>query len=42
MGEGYFPSPGLSIKLQGKGEQSSPGGCTNFVTFLVRREIPGI
>ena len=22
----------------GKGEQSTPGGCNNFVTFLVRKE----
>ena len=39
-GYDFSPSPGLPIKVQGKGEQSTPGGCNNFVTFLVRREMP--
>ena len=42
VGKDFFPSPGLPIKVQGKGEQSTPGGCNNFVTFLVRREMSGI
>ena len=31
-------SPGFPIKVLGKGEQSTPDGCNNFVKFLVRRE----
>ena len=30
----------LPIKVQGKGEQPTPGECNNFVTILVRREMP--
>ena len=37
---GFSPSPGLPIKVQGKGEQSTPGECNNFVPCLVRREMP--
>ena len=33
------PSPGFPIKVQEKEKQSRPGGCKNFVTFLVRREM---
>ena len=40
VGTDFSPSPGLPIKVQGKGKQSTPGGCNNFVTFLVRREMP--
>ena len=30
-------------RFRGRGNQSIiPGGCNNFVTFLVRREMPGI
>ena len=42
VGYDFSPSPGLTIKVQGKEDQSTPGGCSNFVTFLVRREKPGI
>ena len=42
VGYGFHPSPGFPIKVQGKGGQSTPGGCNNFLTFLVRREIPGV
>ena len=42
VGKDFSPSPGIPIKVQGKGEQSTPGGCNNFVTFLVKREMPGI
>ena len=38
----FLPSPGFPIKVQGKGKQSTPGGCNNFLTFLVRREVTGI
>ena len=39
-----FPlSPGSPLKVQGKSrEQSTPEGCKNFLTLLVKREIPGI
>ena len=38
-----FPHPqGYSWRFRGRGNQSIPGGCNNFVTFLVRREMPGI
>ena len=39
---GYFPIPAFSIKVQEKGEQPTPGGCNNFVTFLVISEMPGV
>ena len=39
---GYFPIPAFSIKVQGKGEQPTLGGCNNFVTFLVISEMPGV
>ena len=42
VGHDFSQSTGLPVKVQGKGEQSTPGGCNNFVTFLVRREMPGI
>ena len=42
VGYDFSPSAGLPIKVQGKGEQSTPGGCNSFVTFLVRREMRGI
>ena len=42
VGWDFLPCPGFPIKVQGKGEQSTPGGCNYFVTFLVRREMPGI
>ena len=42
VGYDFSPSPRLPIKVQGKGEQSTPGGCNNFVAFKVRREMPGI
>ena len=42
VGYGFHPSPGFPIKVQGKGGQSAPGGCNSFLTFLVRREIPGV
>ena len=38
MGRIFFPSPGFPTKVQGKGEQSTSGGCNNVLTFLVRRE----
>ena len=38
VGSDFSPSPGLPIKVQGKGKQSTPGGCNSFVTLLVRRE----
>ena len=41
-GYDFSPSPGFPIKVQEKGEQSTPGGCNSFVTFLVRREISGV
>ena len=37
---GFSPSQGLPIKVQGKGKQSTPGECNNFVPCLVRREMP--
>ena len=38
-----FPHPqGYPWRFRGRGNQSIPGGCNNFVTFLVRREMPGI
>ena len=39
VGSDFSPSPGLPIKVQGKGKQSTPGGRNNYVTFLVRREM---
>ena len=42
FGEDFFPSPGLAIKIQGKGKQSTPRGCNNFLMFLVRKEMPDI
>ena len=36
VGQDFSPSPGFPIKVQGKEEQSTPGGCNNFVTFLVK------
>ena len=42
FGEDFFPSPLLAIKIQGKGKQSTPRGCNNFLIFLVRREMPDI
>ena len=46
MGRIFFPSPGFPTKVQGKGEQSTSGGCNNVLIFFVRREdvwhmIPG-
>ena len=38
----FSPSPGLPIKVQGKRWQSTPDGCNNFLTLLVRNEIPGV
>ena len=38
----FSPSPGLPINVQWKGGQSRPVACNNFVTFLIRREWPGI
>ena len=38
----FSPSPGFPIKVQRKGEQSTPCGSNNFVTFLVRRKMPGV
>ena len=35
----FSPSPGFPTKVRGKGEQSTPGGCNDFVTFLVKREM---
>ena len=40
VGQDFYPSTGFPIKVQGKGEQSTPGGWNNFLTFLVRREMP--
>ena len=40
IGKDFSPSPGLPIKVQGKGTQSTPSGGNNFMTFLVTREIP--
>ena len=38
-----FPHPqGYPWRFRGKGNQSIPGGCNNFVTFLVSREMPSI
>ena len=42
VGLDFSPSPGFPIKVRGKGEQSTPGVCNNFVTFLERREMQGI
>ena len=39
---GFPPSPGFPIKVQDKEGQSASGVCNNFLTFLLRREIPGI
>ena len=40
VGQDFPPSPGSPTKVQGKvGEQSTPEGCNNLLTFLVRREI---
>ena len=37
---GFPPHPqGFPLKVQWKGEQSTPGGCNNFLTLSVRREI---
>ena len=38
VGKDFCPSPGLPIKVKGKGEQSTPGGCDNFKTW----QMPGI
>ena len=40
--KGFFLFPGFPIKVQGKGEQSTPGGSNIFVTLLVRRQMSGI
>ena len=41
-----LPSPGFPIRVQRKGEQSTPGGCNKATskegTFLIRGEIPGV
>ena len=42
VGKDFLPSPGFPIKVQGKEGQSTPGGRNNFLTFLIRKEIPGI
>ena len=42
VGLDVFPFARLPIKVQGKGEQSTTGECNNSMTFLVRREVPGI
>ena len=42
VGQEFSSYAGLPIKVQGKGEQSTPGGCNNFGTFLVRMEMPDI
>ena len=42
VGEDFSTSPGFPIKVLGKGKQSTPPGCNNFVTFSVRREMSGI
>ena len=42
VGGNFFPSPGFPIKFQGKGGQSTPCECNNFVTILVRREMPDV
>ena len=39
---GFFPVPRVTHKGSGIGEQSRPGECNSFVTFLVRREMPGV
>ena len=37
---GIFPHPqGFPQRFRGKGEQSTLGGCNDFVTFLVKREM---
>ena len=38
IAQDFSSCPGFPIKSLGKGQQSTPGGCNNFVTFLVRRE----
>ena len=43
IGQDFPPSLGFLIKVQRKGrEESTPEGCNNFLTFFVRRDIPGI
>ena len=42
VGQDFCPSPGFYIKVQGMGGQSTPDGCNIFLTFWVRKEIPGI
>ena len=42
VGGNFFLSPGFPIKFQGKGGQSTPFECNNFVTILVRREMPDV
>ena len=42
VGHDFSPSAGLLIKVQGNVEQTTPGGCNNFVIFLVRREMRDI
>ena len=42
VGEDFSTSLGFPIKVLGKGKQSTPAGCNNFVTFSVRREMSGI
>ena len=38
----FSPSPEFPTKVQEKEEQFTPGGCNNFVIFLVRTEMSGI
>ena len=42
VGWDFRPSPVIYIKIQGKGGQSTSSGCNNFLTFWVRKEIPGV
>ena len=42
VGQDFSASPRLPIKVQGKGEQSTPDGWSNFGTFFVRRKMRGI
>ena len=34
----FSPSQGISIKVMGKEGESTPGGCNNILTFLLRME----
>ena len=42
VGQDFSPSTELPIKVQGKEEQPTAGGCNNFVTFLVRKGMSSI